>query len=126
MVRYPDIFKITLKKNGGHLGFIFECPQNSNGREVQISEVTSQGALSNYNAHQMYLGKWHFVVLPEMRIDSVNDVAGDAHGITEELKRSDTVTLRIRRCEQVIISHQQKTFLNALRDSSAAPSQSPP
>merc|ERR1711957_152584 len=105
VVRYPEQFTVELQKNGGILGFKFECPQSpsnrSSGRnEVRISQVLTEGALHNYNKEQASLGRWHYVVLPNMRIVSVNGARGDIMQIKEELKANDTVVIQVRRCEQ--------------------------
>ncbi|OLP88033.1 hypothetical protein AK812_SmicGene30673 [Symbiodinium microadriaticum] len=62
-------------------------------------KVLDDGALMAYNKHQVELGRYAFVVLPEMRIDRVNDVWGDAELIANELKSATIVDLHIRRAD---------------------------
>ncbi|CAE7204040.1 EHMT1 [Symbiodinium natans] len=100
MVRFPDRFIIGLsKENGSKLGFRFERPQGTFAEEVRITEVLDDGALMAYNKHQVEMGRYAFVVLPEMRIDRVNDVWGDAELIANELKSAMAVDLHIRRAD---------------------------
>lgn len=110
MMRYPERFIVILTKTGPdkRLGFRFERPQKGGHlQEVRISEVMEEGLLADHNKHQVALGNWHYVVLPDMRVEAANRATGDALRIAEELKRSPQVTLTIRRAEQAMLSQQQ-------------------
>merc|ERR1712087_12145 len=74
-----------LKKDGKRLGFRFEFPQGAKAEEVSRA-------------------KWHYVVLPDMRIEAANDVHGNASQIAEELKACEEVTLRLRRAEHALLN----------------------
>eukprot|EP00747_Dinoflagellata_sp_TGD_P076099 gnl/TRDRNA2_/TRDRNA2_159012_c0_seq1.p1 gnl/TRDRNA2_/TRDRNA2_159012_c0~~gnl/TRDRNA2_/TRDRNA2_159012_c0_seq1.p1 ORF type:complete len:984 (-),score=259.79 gnl/TRDRNA2_/TRDRNA2_159012_c0_seq1:7-2958(-) len=115
--RYPERFRLTLSKEGGRrLGFRFERPQNASVPELRISEVLREGALLDHNRHQISIGCWHYCVLPDMRIESANDVSGDAGDIAEELRRCVNVTLQVRRAELVQAQKQKvQARLLALR-----------
>mmetsp|Transcript_31252 Transcript_31252/g.58694 ORF Transcript_31252/g.58694 Transcript_31252/m.58694 type:complete len:562 (-) Transcript_31252:222-1907(-) len=103
LVRFPDRFVVGLSKESGiKLGFRFERPQGTFAEEVRITEVLDDGALMAYNRHQVELERYAFVVLPEMRIDRVNDVWGDAELIANELKFASVVDLHIRRADDFL------------------------
>merc|ERR1712187_183261 len=106
-VRYPDRFQVTVKKDGRMMGFRFEKPQSGKYQEIRISEVLREGLVAEHNELQAERGRWHLVILPEMRIEAANNVDGDAAKIAEELKAAETITLHIRRAEQAIFSQQQ-------------------
>eukprot|EP00434_Breviolum_minutum_P037156 symbB.v1.2.032934.t2/scaffold4026.1/size46687/2 len=100
VMRYPERFIVALnKENGVKLGFRFERPQGNFAEEVRITEVMETGALMTYNKTQVDLERYAFVVLPDMRIDRVNDVWGDAEHIAAELKSAVQVEIYVRRSE---------------------------
>lgn len=100
VMRFPDRFIVALsKENGVKLGFRFERPQGNFSEEVRITEVMETGAMMSYNKTQVSLDRYAFVVLPDMRIDRVNNVWGDAELIAGELKAATTVEIHIRRAE---------------------------
>jgi hypothetical protein len=117
--RYPERFGVTLHKGTARLGFRFERPTSQHLQELRISEVLPEGALANHNAEQIAKERWHFTVLPDMRIESTNGIKGDAWEMAEELKRCESVTLQIRRAEAVLLTQQQVrarlTFLASFR-----------
>jgi len=113
--RYPDRFRVALKKNGRRLGFRFERPTSQHLQELRISEVLPEGALPDHNTEQGSLGLWHYCVLPDMRIEATNGISGDAWEMAEELKRCETVELQIRRAEALLLTQQQvRARLNLL------------
>jgi hypothetical protein len=116
IVRYPDFFEVTLSREGGKkLGFRFERPQNPTAEGVRITEVLAEGALPDHNASQSVLGRWHNVVLPDMRIESINGISGDSVEIVAELKRAGAVRLVIRRAEQeAAMRHQMRQHVAEL------------
>eukprot|EP00933_Yihiella_yeosuensis_P008309 TRINITY_DN113694_c0_g1_i1.p1 TRINITY_DN113694_c0_g1~~TRINITY_DN113694_c0_g1_i1.p1 ORF type:complete len:660 (-),score=159.18 TRINITY_DN113694_c0_g1_i1:169-2148(-) len=108
IMRFPDTFVVQLSKEGGKkLGFRFERPHNIRSEDVRITEITDNGCMMDYNTQQVELGRYAFVVLPEMRIEAVNDVKGDSELISEELKNAAVVNLHIRRVEPVLVSSSQ-------------------
>lgn len=108
VMRFPDRFIVALsKENGVKLGFRFERPQGNFSEEVRITEVMETGAMMSYNKTQVALNRYAFVVLPDMRIDRVNDVWGDAELIAGELKAATMVEIHIRRAEH---SGTRKSF----------------
>eukprot|EP00927_Polykrikos_kofoidii_P085391 TRINITY_DN9288_c0_g1_i1.p1 TRINITY_DN9288_c0_g1~~TRINITY_DN9288_c0_g1_i1.p1 ORF type:complete len:984 (-),score=183.07 TRINITY_DN9288_c0_g1_i1:368-3229(-) len=108
LCRYPEHFSVTLKKEQRRmLGFKFERPGHGQFQELRISEVLRDGLLADYNAQQTALGRYHAVVLPDMRIEAANDVRGDAHRISDALKASEIVDLEVRRAEGALFSQQQ-------------------
>lgn len=99
-LRYPEQFTVKLKKDGRRLGFRFERPPpGAVCEDVRMTEVLLEGALPDYNKEQVKAGKWHLVVLPDMRIMAANSVSGDGAEIAEELKLCEEVTLIIQRAE---------------------------
>lgn len=110
VVRYPEFFEVRLSKEGGkRLGFRFERPQCPTSEGVRITEVLADGALPDHNTGQLILGRCHYVVLPDMRIESVNGISGDSVEIVAELKRADAVRLVIRRAEQeAVMRHHMR------------------
>lgn len=105
--RYPERFRISLKKDGRRLGFRFERPTNQHLQELRISEVLNEGALPDHNSESAGLGLWHYCVLPDMRIEATNGITGDAWEMAEELKRCESVTIQIRRAEALLLTQQQ-------------------
>jgi len=98
IMRYPEVFAVTLRREGRRLGFRIEYSQDSDMAEVRISQLT-EGALPVHNAEQVRAGMWHYVVLPDMRIQAANGASGRAALIAEELKRCEIVTLIVNRAE---------------------------
>jgi len=108
MMRFPERFIVTLSKEyGGKLGFKFERPHNVHSEEVRVTEVLEEGCMMSYNVHQANSGRFAYVVLPDMRIDRVNDCYGDAEAITKELKEAQIVSMHIRRCETALMTSTQ-------------------
>lgn len=103
-MRYPERFAVTLKKDGRRLGFRFEFPQGAKAEEVRVTQLMTEGALPFHNAEQVSRARWHYVVLPDMRIEAANDVYGNASQIAEELKSCEEVTLRLRRAEHALLN----------------------
>ncbi|CAE8657418.1 unnamed protein product, partial [Polarella glacialis] len=92
---------------GSKLGFRFERPKNVQANSVRVTEILDGGCMMAYNIHQVAHNNWAYVVLPDMLIDAVNDVSGDSELITDEMKRSEVVILRIGRSETAISSNAQ-------------------
>jgi len=108
MMRFPERFIVTLSKEyGGMLGFKFERPQNVRSEEIRVTEVLEEGCMMSYNMHQANSGRFAYVVLPDMRIDRVNDCYGDAEAIANELKEANIVSMHIRRCETALTTSTQ-------------------
>merc|ERR1712039_1132533 len=103
-MRYPEHFTVKLKKDGRRLGFRFEFPQGAKAEEVRVTQLMKEGALPMHNTEQVSRAKWHYVVLPDMRIEAANDVHGNASQIAEELKSCEEVTLRLRRAEHALLN----------------------
>jgi len=132
MMRYPEEFEVPLRKDGNRLGFRFEKPHGS--ADLRITEVVPEGALRIYNEAQIALGRWAFVVLPEMRLTGANNVTNNDENIGEYLKSSardpeiNEVTLHMRRAEQRLVNRQQMIsrvqMIRALRGP-ASPSSKP-
>jgi len=123
MCRFPDQFTVTLNKDdGGKLGFRFERPQNVHSAEVRITEVLDEGCVMNYNRQQVRQGRWAYVMLPDMRIDRVNDVSGDAQAISDELKMARVVELNVKRVDtSSLMPAQVRKRLAALQGFQGAP-----
>lgn len=95
-------FEVSLEKNGRALGFNFKKPKEEAGvNELLVVAVLSGGVLGHHNATQAAAGHWDSVVLPGMRINSVNDIEGDPTKMRECLRDCDKVTLRCRRSRAV-------------------------
>eukprot|EP00441_Pelagodinium_beii_P042123 CAMPEP_0197639854 /NCGR_PEP_ID=MMETSP1338-20131121/14348_1 /TAXON_ID=43686 ORGANISM="Pelagodinium beii, Strain RCC1491" /NCGR_SAMPLE_ID=MMETSP1338 /ASSEMBLY_ACC=CAM_ASM_000754 /LENGTH=659 /DNA_ID=CAMNT_0043212635 /DNA_START=71 /DNA_END=2050 /DNA_ORIENTATION=- len=108
MMRFPERFIVTLSKEvGGRLGFKFERPQNIHSEEVRVTEILEEGCMMAYNVHQANAGRYAYIVLPDMRIDRVNDCWGDPEAIAKELKDAQIVDLHIRRCETSLVTPAQ-------------------
>lgn len=93
--RFPEIFELTVSKNGQRLGFTFEKPAGQ--AEIRITSILPQGAVADSNKIMIKSMNWHRVVLPEMRIVAVNAVEGDANIMATELRNCETAKFRIRR-----------------------------
>jgi len=107
-MRYPEHFAVHLKKDGRRLGFRFERPPPGvQCADVRLTEILLEGALPDYNKEQVQQNKWHFTVLPDMRIVAANSVSGDGAEIAEELKRCEEVTLQIARSEYKMVTPTQ-------------------
>jgi hypothetical protein len=96
VLRFPDIFLAQVDKSGGDgsVGFSFEAPANS---ELLVTEVQQGGVLDKANRANMRRGCHHLVVLPGMRIESVNNLSNDGHTMANELFASNFLNLRVRR-----------------------------
>jgi hypothetical protein len=103
MLRYPEIFEVTIVKREGmrKLGFKFEKPANNSLLELRITEVAKDGLLDEVNRANMRSSRHHHVVLPGMRIEAANEAEGDCLKIAEELRHCDRVVMRIRRAAAV-------------------------
>merc|ERR550514_1104515 len=114
--RFPERFDVELKKGGRKLGFKFEKPSNQTLPELRITEVLKEGVLAECNNTQINQSRWHHVVLPEMRIEAVNEVEEDATKIAEELRQCAVAKLRIRRSEAMQAAKQKMQMrLNLLK-----------
>merc|ERR1712060_538640 len=90
--------------------------------------VLAEGALPDHNIGQSVLGQWHYVVQPDMRIESINGISGDSVEMVAELKGADTVRLVIRRAEQeAAMRHHMRQHMAELATTAgtASSSQSP-
>lgn len=110
MMRYPERFIVILSRDtpGTRLGIRFERPAQSCQRgQLRIVEIIEAGLLADHNKLQVDLRNWHYVVLPDMLVETANDVTGDATAIAEELKRNrKRVVLTIRRAEHAMFLSQ--------------------
>jgi len=99
ILRYPEVFHTELVKRADarKLGFKFEKPANAALVELKVTEVAKAGLLDEVNRQHMINHCHHKVVLPGMRIEAANEVEGDCFKIAEELRKCETVVLRIRR-----------------------------
>merc|ERR1711988_814048 len=102
--RYPSVFHVELTKTElqERLGFKFERPSATNPNAdsialLRITEVATGGLMDEVNKANFSQGLPHFVVTAGMYIEAANDVAGSADAIADELRRSTTVRVRIRR-----------------------------
>merc|ERR1712046_454599 len=87
IARYPAEFKVTIvKQQGRKLGLRFDRPGNPHFPELRVTGLSNDGLVMEHNQHKLKSKEWHAVVLPDMRINRVNEIAGDAGEIAAELK----------------------------------------
>ncbi|CAE7031887.1 Uap1 [Symbiodinium natans] len=70
--------------------------------ELKVTEVSSDGALEQFNLAQIRMGRFHLVVLPGMFIRKANQTQGDPDGMEKIVAGTTPVTLFIRRGDQMI------------------------
>jgi len=110
MVRYPERFIVILCKEApaDRLGIRFERPaQNCHRRHLRIVEILEGGLVADHNKLQVALENWHYVVMPDMLVETANEASGDASAIANELKLiRSRVVLTIRRAEHAMLLSQ--------------------
>jgi len=98
IVRYPDRFKVRIEKAGRKLGFSHSSHKPKN-QELRITEVAASGLMAEYNIEKANAGRWGGIVMPDMIIEQVNDVKGEASKLATELRTCQAADMVIRRPE---------------------------
>jgi len=101
MVRYPDAFTVTMNKADRKLGFKITAELGV-AQTLRITRVLADGALPDYNAYQISMGRWHYVVHQHMIIEAVNGVEGNAQRMAQILQEEDQVSIDILRAETTL------------------------
>uniref|UniRef100_A0A7S4R941 Uncharacterized protein n=1 Tax=Alexandrium monilatum TaxID=311494 RepID=A0A7S4R941_9DINO len=108
VMRYAERFSVKLAREGRLLGCRYEAADAAGLQEMRVLEIGREGALHSHNAEQVDAGLWHFVVLPDMRIESINGVTGNVPKMVERLTGpDDEVTLVVRRGERAQARQKQ-------------------
>lgn len=112
VIRYPERFLIQLHKDfeSDRLGFRFAQPAKIDegaAKNVRIVKLLETGLVAEHNKHQVMMGNWHYVVMPNMFIEAVNGIEDDAEAIVEELKSAQTFVMTLRRAENLPPTPQQ-------------------
>jgi hypothetical protein len=98
--RYPMIFEVEFNKvKGRKLGLHFQKALNPRLQELNITGLTIDGLVAEYNEERLRVREWPFVVLPNMRIIVVNDVRGDVAAMSKEMARSTNLRIQFRRTD---------------------------
>jgi hypothetical protein len=103
--RFPGCFDIEISKTEAvpKFGFRFEKPSSTNPfaksiHVLRITEVGSGGSLDEWNKRNFLAGCPHLVVTAGMCIEAANGVeGGDTGALAEQLRKSTTLRMRIRR-----------------------------
>ncbi|CAE8624426.1 unnamed protein product [Polarella glacialis] len=75
LVRYPEHFQVSLDAAASaSLGV--KCVEDGHLPELHIKEIARSNRLEEHNVRNIQLGSWHLVVMPGMRITSVNGTRG--------------------------------------------------
>jgi len=96
IARFPQVFQVSLHKRGGAFGCNFRQPASDTVRELLITDILPNGALSRHNEEKAAHGRWDLVVLPNMSITAVNGQA-DPQDMTEVLCQCESVDLCVQR-----------------------------
>eukprot|EP00746_Dinoflagellata_sp_MGD_P004047 gnl/MRDRNA2_/MRDRNA2_107842_c0_seq1.p1 gnl/MRDRNA2_/MRDRNA2_107842_c0~~gnl/MRDRNA2_/MRDRNA2_107842_c0_seq1.p1 ORF type:complete len:945 (+),score=259.56 gnl/MRDRNA2_/MRDRNA2_107842_c0_seq1:149-2983(+) len=115
--RFPEVFELTLKKDGRKFGFTFERPDDQAPNPgIRITSVMQEGAVPESNRMMIESLNWHLVILPEMYIIAINDVQGNAVMLATELRTCEIARLRIKRPEELAEEPQPSPLVNGAVD----------